>query len=165
MLFVITRWYFPGSLYVGYQILDIVNIMLFWFNPLENHWCIYFSHHSTWLGSHGIFCPAMCGWWFNLSLFNFFGRVACGILGSRPGMEPVLPAVEARSLNHWTTREFPQIFHFSKCLLCWFECLVYIQVPGWGWDLQGSVHRIRKSTFPAFSPPEFPQALSAPRDS
>ena len=34
-------------------------------------------------------------------------RDACGILVPRPGMEPAPPAVEARGLNHWTTREVP----------------------------------------------------------
>ena len=38
-------------------------------------------------------------------LFFFFFHVACGILVSRPGIEPAHPALEARSLNHWTTRE------------------------------------------------------------
>ena len=32
---------------------------------------------------------------------------AFGILAPQPGMEPVLPAVEAQSPNHWTAREFP----------------------------------------------------------
>ena len=31
--------------------------------------------------------------------------LACGILVLRPGIEAMLPAVEAQSLNHWTTRE------------------------------------------------------------
>ena len=31
--------------------------------------------------------------------------MACGILVPRPGMEPTLPAVEAGSLNHLTTRK------------------------------------------------------------
>ena len=29
-------------------------------------------------------------------------------LRSPPGMEPMPPAVEARSLNHWTAREVPK---------------------------------------------------------
>ena len=33
--------------------------------------------------------------------------MACGILVPRLGIEPVPPAVEARSPNHWTAREFP----------------------------------------------------------
>ena len=45
------------------------------------------------------------------SLFcNFFFwtcRKTCRIFVPRPGIEPVPPAVEARSLNHWTTREVP----------------------------------------------------------
>ena len=32
---------------------------------------------------------------------------ACGILVPQPGMEPMPPAVEARSPNHWTAREAP----------------------------------------------------------
>ena len=38
--------------------------------------------------------------------------MACGILVPRPGMEAVPPAVEAWSLNHWTTREVPQYFKY-----------------------------------------------------
>ena len=29
-------------------------------------------------------------------------------------MEPVAPAVEARSLNHWTTREVPPHLYFTE---------------------------------------------------
>ena len=39
-----------------------------------------------------------------------FGLSAWGILVPWPGIEPVPPAVEAWSLNHWTTREVPAIF-------------------------------------------------------
>ena len=31
-------------------------------------------------------------------------NTACGILVPRPGIKPMPPAVEAQSLNHWTTR-------------------------------------------------------------
>ena len=44
----------------------------------------------------------------SLSFFFFWPcHTACGILVPRPGIEPVPPAVEARGLNHWTTREVP----------------------------------------------------------
>ena len=45
--------------------------------------------------------------------------MACGILVSQPGIQPVAPAVEAQSPNHWTTREVPSIkcFFFGLCLL------------------------------------------------
>ena len=36
------------------------------------------------------------------------GRAECRVLVSRAGIEPMPPAVEARSLNHWTTREAPR---------------------------------------------------------
>ena len=57
-------------------------------------------------------CPLVWG-------FCFFGgggaggmqweshHVACGILVPQPGIEPVSPALEALSLNHWTAREVP----------------------------------------------------------
>ena len=37
--------------------------------------------------------------------FWFWFFEACGILALRLGIEPVFPAVEVQSLNHWTTRE------------------------------------------------------------
>ena len=39
--------------------------------------------------------------------------MACGILVPRPGIEPGPLAVAARSLNHWTDREFP-VYSFSN---------------------------------------------------
>ena len=33
--------------------------------------------------------------------------MACGILVPSPGIEPVPPAVEAQSPNHWTAKEYP----------------------------------------------------------
>ena len=34
-------------------------------------------------------------------------HMSCGILVSQPGIEPMLPAVEVQSLNHWATRGVP----------------------------------------------------------
>ena len=43
----------------------------------------------------------------------------CKILVLYPGMEPMIPAVEAQSLNHWTTREIPtEEFESSKMTDC-----------------------------------------------
>ena len=48
-------------------------------------------------------------------LFTFWPRyTACGILVPRPGSEPVPPALEARSLNHWTAREAQETPFFKK---------------------------------------------------
>ena len=33
--------------------------------------------------------------------------MACGILVPQPGMGLMAPAVEAQSLNHWTTADVP----------------------------------------------------------
>ena len=44
---------------------------------------------------------------FLLFIYVWPCHTACRILVPRPGTEPVPPAVEAQSLNHWTTREVP----------------------------------------------------------
>ena len=44
---------------------------------------------------------------FFVCLFFWPHHATCRILVPRPGMESGPPAVEARSPNHWTTREFP----------------------------------------------------------
>ena len=38
----------------------------------------------------------------------------CGILVPWPGLEPVPPAVEAQSLNHWTARDAPLLLFKCK---------------------------------------------------
>jgi len=40
--------------------------------------------------------------------------VACRILVPQPGIEPLLPALEVWSLNHWTAREVPKFNLFSQ---------------------------------------------------
>ena len=44
----------------------------------------------------------------------------CGILVPQPGIEPLLPAVEAQSFNHWTAREVPiqQILYVTLTMYC-----------------------------------------------
>ena len=39
-------------------------------------------------------------------------HAACGILVPWPGIKPMPPAVEVRSLNHWTTWEVPLMIQF-----------------------------------------------------
>lgn len=48
-----------------------------------------------------------CAHTFRFFFFLFFlpRCMAYGILVSQPGMEPLLPAVETQSLNHWIARE------------------------------------------------------------
>ena len=52
---------------------------------------------------------------FLLFLFCFvlLHCAVCGILVPRPGIKPMPPAVEAQSLNHWTSREVPRDFFFT----------------------------------------------------
>ena len=56
----------------------------------------------------------MCVCVYSFSDFFFWlHHVACGILVPQPETEPMSPAVEVRSPQHWTTREVPQIlFHY-----------------------------------------------------
>ena len=42
--------------------------------------------------------------------------VQCRILDPRPGIEPLSPAVEVQTLNHWTAREVPLAFCVSYTL-------------------------------------------------
>ena len=44
--------------------------------------------------------------------------MACRTLVPQPGIEPVPPAVEARSLNHWTAREVPYSAYQIVSLAC-----------------------------------------------
>ena len=47
-------------------------------------------------------------------MFWFFGREACGILTSRPGIEPAPPALEGRVLTTAPAREVPWMFYFRE---------------------------------------------------
>ena len=51
--------------------------------------------------------PVVIFIFFLSSFFFWLHQRACKILVPRPGIEPVSPAVEAQSPNHWTAREFP----------------------------------------------------------
>ena len=48
--------------------------------------------------------------------FSFFlpHHMACEILVSQPRIKAGPSAVKAQSPNHWTAREFPQLFIFKK---------------------------------------------------
>ena len=47
--------------------------------------------------------------YYSFYLFIFWPcYTACGILVLQAGIEPVPPAVEAQSPNHWIAREFPR---------------------------------------------------------
>ena len=50
--------------------------------------------------------------------FYFFGphSKASGILTPQPEIEPAPPAVEAQSLNHWTTRDVPPQLALRACV-------------------------------------------------
>ena len=62
---------------------------------------------------------------FFLSFFIWPCDTACGILVPRAGIKPTAPALEVRSLNHWTAREVP-ILHVA-----------YWDGAGMGWGVDG----------------------------
>ena len=51
-----------------------------------------------------------------ISDFPFFPGMACGILVPQPGIKPVIPALEAWSLNHWTAREVLRVSTLNRDL-------------------------------------------------
>ena len=55
-----------------------------------------------------------------LFIIIFFGCITCGILVSWPRTEPMPPALESWSLNHWTTKEVL----FSKLHKSTYFCVV-----------------------------------------
>ena len=54
--------------------------------------------------------------WDGAGFFSFFGLL-CGILIPQPEIKPSLPAVEAQSLNHLTTREIPGTGSFDHTMV------------------------------------------------
>ena len=50
-------------------------------------------------------------------LFFWLRCMTCGILDSLSGIKPVLPAVEAWSINHWTAMDFHMWVYFSLSVL------------------------------------------------
>ena len=74
--------------------------------------CLAICRSFLWRNAYSIPLPA-----FELGDSNLFFSfififwpccMTCGILASRAGIEPAPPELEARSLNHWTTREAPR---------------------------------------------------------
>ena len=70
-------------------------------------------------GNHSVlFCSRMSYKWKHtvcdlLMFFFFFGCTSKHEELPQPGIEPVPPAVEVQSLNHWTTREVPSMWSFG----------------------------------------------------
>ena len=47
-------------------------------------------------------------YFFFLSLWQHY--IPCGLSVPQPGIELTSPALEVRSLNHWTSREVPRLW-------------------------------------------------------
>ena len=80
--------------------------------------------HSEAIHSAQLLLGQLGGFWLlflEQDIFFFFWPrcAACGILVPQPGIEPVPPAVEVWSPDHWTTREVPeQSSLVSRILRC-----------------------------------------------
>ena len=95
-------------------------------------------------------------------------RKACRILFPRPGIEPGPSAMEARSLNHWTAREFPWVIIkiassvFMHVCVCVLNCVQLFMTP-WTWPRQAplSMEFFRPecwSTLPFPAPGDLPDS-------
>ena len=72
-----------------------------------------------------------------LSVFLFWPcHEACGILVPRPGIEPLSPALEVQTVNHWTIRE---VLVFV-CLVHWLCSLEQCLGNGRGWVNAGCMN-------------------------
>lgn len=91
--------------------LDVTHFFFFFCYPPFPAW---FLHSPTvYLWDHlpdKLFSNALS----SSSFFFFLLWVACGILVHWPEIEPVPPAVEARTPNHRTTREFSQVLFLGS---------------------------------------------------
>ena len=59
--------------------------------------------------------PASCPYYYDdVLIFIWSLPEARGIFVSQPGMEPVAPALEVQSLNHWTTRDVPLLLAHAQ---------------------------------------------------
>ena len=73
----------------------------------------------------------------NFFFFFFPFCLGCEIFIPRPRIEPMCPAEEVWSPNHWTAREFPgKLFNFIKSHLSLFKnnhlsTLVSMGLPQW----------------------------------
>ena len=80
----------------------------------ENSWCWGIQQPEIFLWQ---FRTYPC-WWNQCRILCFWPHwVACGILVSGSGIEPVPPALEVQSLNHWTAREVPNAVLVAVCSL------------------------------------------------
>ena len=69
----------------------------------------------------------MFGFYFTFKfLFIWSQHVTCRILVPRPGIEPVLPAVEAWSFNHWPARAVLLETYFKIFMNCQYYRLFFI---------------------------------------
>ena len=74
-------------------------------------------------------------------IFLFWLHSCMRILVPQPGVKPVSPAVEAKILNHWATREVPEVSflyththtHTHTHLLCLLHLINLGGSDTWGW--------------------------------
>ena len=83
-------------------------------------------------------------------IFLFWLCTACGIKVPRPGIKPWPFALEARSLNHWTSREVPRTFLRNFKIWRSIKTLVVVVVPVMSNFLQP--HELQHTRLPCPSP-------------
>ena len=103
----------------------------------EYHSCYWTLAKRTWINilqvwtkEYFLFYLEIKGVFLFLILFYFLpSHVGSRIFVPQPRMKPVLPAVEAQSLNHWTSQEVPFFFLiFNKEMFLEIFCYLVVIV-------------------------------------
>ena len=66
-------------------------------------------------------------------MYTFFfspQHVACGILAPQPAIPPMLPALEAQTLGHWTPRGVPVYTVVLEWASCGFMRILQMPLSG-----------------------------------
>ena len=111
-----------------FNIWEFLSWVVFWIKCI---FCIYWDNHMFFL-----FFPLM--WWIILIILFYFLAVPYGMQdpSSQPGIKPMAPEVEARSLNHWRMLVSPCIDYFrmlnQPCIPgmnhSWSLCIIFFSM-------------------------------------
>ena len=103
--------------------IGLVMNVVFFFSSVISYVCLFYQGfvNLNEMSTFWFYCSSIL---YFIYLVSFWGVhcIACGILLSRPGIEPRPSAVKAQSSNHWTIRKFPILYFilFSYAFLNFF---------------------------------------------
>ena len=129
-------FFYPGNIFPHYFLNSfLLSFLFFLFRMLQNEYWTYWIH-PLYLLTFLLNALSLCSFfsfafrlpWHQFPTLVFFSflwllSVTCGILVPQLGIEPLPPALEGQSPNHWTLREAPNpclfdlLFYFISDLL------------------------------------------------